>query len=45
MSDGFVLQEPKQQPQEKQSQLNFISRENMLFATPFWQTKFEGDDN
>ena len=45
MSDGFVLQEPKQQPQEKQSQLNFISREHMLFATPFWQTKVEGVDN
>ena len=45
MSDGFVLQEPKQQPQKKQSQLNFISREHMLFATPFWQTKVEGVDN
>ena len=45
MSDKFVLQEPKQQPQEKQSQLNFISREHMLFATPFWQTKVEGVDN
>ena len=45
MSDGFVLQEPKQEPQEKQSQLNFISREHMLFATPFWQTKVEGVDN
>ena len=45
MSDGFVLQEPKQQPQKKQSKLNFISREHMLFATPFWQTKVEGVDN
>ena len=25
--------------------LNFISREHMLFATPFWQTKVEGVDN
>ena len=43
MSDGFVLQE--QQPQKKQQQLNFISREHMLFTTPFWQTKVEGVDN
>ena len=27
------------------SSLNFISREHMLFATPFWQTKVEGVDN
>ena len=45
MSD-FVLQEPQQeQPQENKKNLNFISREHMLFATPFWQTKVEGVDN
>ena len=45
MSD-FVLQEPQQeQPQEDKKHLNFISREHMLFATPFWQTKVEGVDN
>ena len=41
MSDGFVLQET----QEDKKQLSFISREHMLFATPFWQTKVEGVDN
>ncbi len=45
MSDKFILKEPQQQPQENQSQLNFISREHMLFPTPFWQTKVEGVDN
>ena len=45
MSD-FVLQEPQEeQPKEKHKSLNFISREHMLFPTPFWQTKVEGVDN
>ena len=45
MSDGFVLQEPQEQTQENQPQLNFVSREHMLFATPFWQTQVKGVDN
>ena len=45
MSDKFILQEETKDTQENQSQLNFISQEHMLFATPFWQTKVEGVDN
>ena len=45
MSDKFILQEDTKDTQENQSQLNFISQEHMLFATPFWQTKVEGVDN
>jgi len=45
MSDKFILKEPQQQPQKNQSQLNFISREHMLFPTPFWQTQVKGVDN
>ena len=46
MSDKFVLQESQQeQPQGDSKQLNFISREHMLFATPFWQTQVKGVDN
>ena len=40
MSD-FVLQETD----EDKKPLNFISKEHMLFPTPFWQTKVEGVDN
>ena len=46
MSDGFVLQEPQQeQPKENSKSLNFISKEHMLFTTPFWQTQVKGVDN
>ena len=44
MSD-FVLQEPRKNNLEDKKHLNFISREHMLFGTPFWQTKVEGVDN
>ena len=40
MSDKFILKES-----QDQSQLNFISREHMLFPTPFWQTQVQGVDN
>ena len=42
MSD-FVLQD--NQSQKEKPQLNFISQEHMLFATPFWQTQVKGVDN
>ena len=46
MSDKFVLQqEQKTSDSKSEKSLNFISREHMLFATPFWQTKVEGVDN
>ena len=45
MSDGFVLQDKKQEQTDNLPTLNFISKEHMLFATPFWQTKVEGVDN
>ena len=42
MSD-FVLQD--KESQEEKPQLNFISKEHMLFATPFWQTQIKGVNN
>jgi len=46
MSDKFVLQQKQKTSDSKSGKsLNFISREHMLFATPFWQTKVEGVDN
>ena len=46
MSDKFVLQqEQKTSDSKSEKSLNFISKEHMLFATPFWQTKVEGVDN
>ena len=46
MSDKFVLQqEQKTSDSKSEKSLNFISKEHMLFATPFWQTKVEGADN
>ena len=46
MSDKFVLRENQSVPQQpKQNELEFISREHMLFATPLWQTQVKGVDN
>lgn len=46
MSDKFVLRENQSIPQQpKKNELNFISREHMLFATPIWQTQVQGVDN
>ena len=44
MSDKFVLKQ-NQQNQPQNNQLQFVSREHMLFATPFWQTQVQGVDN
>jgi len=44
MSDKFVLRE-NQQNQPQNNQLQFVSREHMLFATPLWQTQIKGVDN
>ena len=43
----FVLQDNTEAADSgsNNQSLNFISREHMLFATPFWQTKVEGVDN
>ena len=41
MSDKFIIKEP----QVEKPSLNFISREHMLFSTPFWQTQVQGVDN
>ena len=46
MSDKFVLQqEQKTSDSKSEKSLNFISKEHMLFATPFWQTQVKGVDN
>ena len=46
MSDKFVLRENQSIPQQpKRNELNFISREHTLFATPLWQTQIQGVDN
>ena len=41
MSDQFIIKEP----QVEKPSLNFISKEHMLFSTPFWQTQVQGVDN
>jgi uncharacterized protein (TIGR02466 family) len=46
MSDKFVLQEQQEiLSSNPEKSLNFISKEHMLFATPFWQTQVQGIDN
>ena len=41
MSDKFIIKEP----QVEKPNLNFVTQEHMLFATPFWQTQVQGVDN
>jgi len=46
MSDKFLLKENQSIPQQpQQNELQFISKEHMLFATPVWQTQIKGVDN
>ena len=41
MSDKFIVKEP----QVEKPSLNFVTKEHMLFSTPFWQTQVQGVDN